>query len=377
MNARAAIGAPALILALASCGAGTPGAHADAGGDVDAPSLSEASSSGQVDAGARETEGQPNDAADGVVGQLEVGADSGSSLDAPAGSDAEDAPAPTDASWSPQVTGGLQGIWGSNANDVWAVGARGTIVHWDGTAWSTVRAPDPSAFDLQGVWGSAPNDIWAVGLRGILHWDGAGWSPPAGVPAMTLFGVWGSGAKDVWAVGARGVVLRWDGAAWSTIVAGSDSASSLGGVWGSGPKDVWAVGAGAIGHWDGKTWSVGTEGAAGITLTGVWGSGANDVWAVGEGTPEIVHWNGTAWSTIPVESSPDVLAAVWGTGPGDVWVVGRNTRGQGAILGHFDGARWSLSRDMFPHGSAFYGVWGSGANDVWAVGFGPSGVLHF
>ena len=32
---------------------------------------------------------------------------------------------------------GLLGIWGSDANNVWAVGEYGTILKWNGSAWNT------------------------------------------------------------------------------------------------------------------------------------------------------------------------------------------------------------------------------------------------
>ena len=53
--------------------------------------------------------------------------------------------------------------------NVWVVGRAGTIVHWDGAAWAVV--PSPTTVDLADVWGSAANDVWAVG-GAILHFDG-------------------------------------------------------------------------------------------------------------------------------------------------------------------------------------------------------------
>src|SRR6185436_15168757 len=82
-------------------------------------------------------------------------------------------------------------------------GAGGTIVRWNGSAWSSVASGTPN--HLYGVWGSGPSDVWAVGDVGtILHWDGsAWWKVPSGT-THDLRGVWGSGPSDVWAVGAPG-----------------------------------------------------------------------------------------------------------------------------------------------------------------------------
>src|SRR5215813_1568126 len=55
----------------------------------------------------------------------------------------------------------LDGVRGSGASDVWAVGEAGTILHWDGSAWTSVSIGTTSW--LYGVWGSGASDVWAVG----------------------------------------------------------------------------------------------------------------------------------------------------------------------------------------------------------------------
>jgi hypothetical protein len=65
-------------------------------------------------------------------------------------------------------------MWGSSANDVWAVGLAGTILHFDGKAWT--RSTAPVTDDLWSVWGSSANDVWAVGGHGaLLRFDGKAW----------------------------------------------------------------------------------------------------------------------------------------------------------------------------------------------------------
>jgi len=111
----------------------------------------------------------------------------------------------------------LESVWGSSANDVWAVGDLGTIRHVTAAAsrWDVV--PSPTTQALHSVWGSAPNDIWAVGDDGaIIHFDGTSWTLssaayPVGRKRPNLFGVWGSAANDVWVVG-DGIVLHFTGA---------------------------------------------------------------------------------------------------------------------------------------------------------------------
>jgi hypothetical protein len=126
------------------------------------------------------------------------------------------------------------------------VGGGGTILHWDGNAWTSVSSGTTSS--LISVWGSWASDVWAVGGGGtILHWDGSAWTSVSSGTTYVLYGVWGSWASDVWAVGYPdvafvGTILHWDGNAWTSVF--SDTTNRLFGVWGSGAGDVWAVGSG-------------------------------------------------------------------------------------------------------------------------------------
>ena len=80
-------------------------------------------------------------------------------------------------------TGTVFGIWGANKDDLWAVGGgvlsgqSAFIWHFDGVSWSD--APDlPQSVTslpvINKVWGTAPDDVWFVGAQGvILHFDGS------------------------------------------------------------------------------------------------------------------------------------------------------------------------------------------------------------
>lgn len=84
---------------------------------------------------------------------------------------------PADAACSAVSSGStamLFGLWGSGADDIWAVGDGGTILHYDGMVWSAVSSGTTES--LYGVWGNGRYDLWAVGDSGtILHFDGTSW----------------------------------------------------------------------------------------------------------------------------------------------------------------------------------------------------------
>ncbi len=81
-----------------------------------------------------------------------------------------DSIAPIPFVWSSVSSGTTQDLWsawGTSASDVWAVGWNGTILHYNGTSWSSVSS-GTLPMDLYGVWGASASDVWAVGSGGIL-----------------------------------------------------------------------------------------------------------------------------------------------------------------------------------------------------------------
>jgi cysteine-rich repeat protein len=139
------------------------------------------------------------------------------------------------ASWTPQ-TGfpELQAITGTSATDMFAVGAAGTIVHFDGVSWSA-QTSNTTAF-LRAVWAAAPDDVYAVGDAGtVVHYDGSTWSVEDPGTKLDLRAVAGSSGGDVFVLGAQAGLLHRDGTTgyWSPVnepIAGSMMAAAGGDV---------------------------------------------------------------------------------------------------------------------------------------------------
>ncbi|HJQ12666.1 MAG TPA: hypothetical protein VJ840_16675 [Gemmatimonadaceae bacterium] len=65
--------------------------------------------------------------------------------------------------WSTQNSSGhtLYGVWGTSPTSVFAVGDGPTVLYYDGSTWTAKSVGIP--IDLRAVWGSGANDVYAVG----------------------------------------------------------------------------------------------------------------------------------------------------------------------------------------------------------------------
>lgn len=100
--------------------------------------------------------------------------------------------------------------------------------------------------DIRSVFGSAANDVWAVGDNGeVYRHDGAFWGPvTTGLSAAPLLGVWrGSPTSPVWVVGGAGTLWKFDGTAWTGLESTTrNQLQSIAGV--KGGTDFWVGGLG-------------------------------------------------------------------------------------------------------------------------------------
>ena len=298
----------------------------------------------------------------------------------------------------------LVSVWGASANDVWTVGSGGTVLHWNGTAWTATPTNRKDTF--RAVWGTSANEIFTASSTdvimrstGVSASGSATWTALPEVttgydPSGSVFCMWGSAPGDL-RIGSRPFYVTLPsgdqttmniltkvpadcGVGWAT----NEGTATVRGIWGASGDDLWVVGdnsdfvkyqLGYTAH--GRrtdaskpyTWTQ-VDSQSGVTLEAIWGSGANDIWAVG-GTGNIRHVSAAApqWDIVESPTTQD-LHRIWGSGANDIWAVGDD-----ATILHYDGAKWTSSVPSLPVGKkrpALYGVWGSGSKDVWIVGDG-------
>jgi len=148
----------------------------------------------------------------------------------------------------------LWGVWGAGPNDMWTVGGNAladgdaTLLHWDGTDWSVVTPPAvtrANVFAYFKVWGTSAGNVYAVGQRGIvIHYDGASWTEvDTGLTSsQDLISLWGTGPDHLVIVGGRGngVVVALDGTTWRTR--SLSPLPGLNGIWMRNPGVAHVVG---------------------------------------------------------------------------------------------------------------------------------------
>ncbi|MBW2733732.1 MAG: hypothetical protein JRH20_15195 [Deltaproteobacteria bacterium] len=210
----------------------------------------------------------------------------------------------------------LTSVWGTDINDVWAAGFGGTVLHFDGTTWTDVPVPtdvfmeqvpdagaptgDAAAEVRQNLWGiwaagrdGVTDELWAVGDRGtVLHYDGVIWTRIDSEVEEKLSGVWAPRAGKVFIVGDFGTILVGDqsGLAKQRLEVDDPAyekfkSKALRAVWGRGGSDIYAVGlSGAIFHFNGNNWLL-VGGAPPQMLRDVWGP-------PGSQTTYILGWDG-------------------------------------------------------------------------------------
>lgn len=293
----------------------------------------------------------------------------------------------------------LHGVWGTSATDVFAVGDKGTIIHYDGTKWSLMDSGLTEEdyvdyVELNDVLGFSSNDVYVVGENSdalILHYNGLSWSSVPWAlyaPNVSLFPyafrhVWGTSSTELFITGAYasgtggewGLFCRFDGNKLYPIMSPFEETYSYPcskGMWGSSSTDIYNVGGGGyygyICHYDGETSSVSlrteTENENN-EFKDIWGSSADDIFAVG-GSGRIYHYDGSAWSRMDT-GTEETFWCVWGTSSSDVYAAG----GLGnSIIFHYDGSTWEPMdcHDPFHTHGTIESIWVSNFRKGFAVG---------
>ena len=237
----------------------------------------------------------------------------------------------------------LNGVWQDSADDVFAVGLNGSVLHYDGTTWSALALNQPT-YQLRAVSGSSKSDVWSVGDAGItVHYNGSTFTTVSTPSAAYFKGVWELTSTNIYAVGSLGgqaVALQsTNGTSWTSIASTPHGiADTLRAVWAADASHIFVVGdAGRLLMYNGSgTWTAFAKPAGNPPFRGVWGTSATNVFAVAT-NGSVYQYNGTTWTAMNSNTTNE-LDAVGGTSASNVWAVGAN----GTTI-HYTGAgNWTF-----------------------------------
>lgn len=234
--------------------------------------------------------------------------------------------------WSQLATGENGNLWWvfGIGGAVYMGGEGGMILRYQQGAFT--RMSTPSTTTVFGIWGTAADDLWAVGGAsgggdGGFAWrlQGGVWVAAPGFPAdiAATGAIWkmsGRSADDAWMVGTNGKVVRWDGAVLTAMTTGTGE--SLFTVHATADRfvAVGGFGTGTILENEGSGWNDVSPPIA-PALIGTYLSG-DAGYAVGQ-DGAVFERNRGGWSEVdlgvPIEQS---FHSVWIDPSGGVWAVG-------------------------------------------------------
>lgn len=263
------------------------------------------------------------------------------------------------------TTADLLAVWGISPSAVYAVGTGGTIIKWNGTAWSSV--PSGVTTTLRAV--TAPRDNTSLILAGgdnglLLGWSGSAWSRFSPFPPVFQINAVSANkfASSLYIGGSGGTYLQWDGNnKWNkpTLYGNSKSLSGLAFMPGS--DEHFMSGAGGLlvrnnaGFFPAQTTNTTAN------LNAVW-AGTQAIYMVGDGGT-IVRRNAGDGQDGMVQTSGTTanLRAVSGANDTTIFAVGD---GGTALLGN--GTSWTKLQAVTSQ--TLYGVYAVDSSTVIAVG---------
>ncbi len=305
----------------------------------------------------------------------------------------------------------IYSIWGTSSTNIFAAGAQGEILQYDGAAWREVYR-FVGGLGISSVWVDSDGYVIASSSGNFVYYDGEEWTVENAVTDRGVIDIWGSSKEDVFAVAPdydTSKIYHYDGVGWQMVHAGSGFWS---GVWGSGPTSVYVVGGefesggyGSIVHYDGVKWEQVFEGN--VRFIDIWGSGEDNIFVTSESG--ILHYDGNQWEWM---READHYSWIWGNSSDDIFAT-RTISRNSYVIDHYDGVRWetlplnmgtedvvfslwgdgkslfvggwrntdynivlglvyryygeSLSEELFPISSSLTGVWGSDSSNIFAV----------
>lgn len=268
------------------------------------------------------------------------------------------------------LDGALLSIWGTSESDVWSVGGDAgegpVVLHWDGSSWQSPAAESDG--DLWWVFGFGGGPVYAGGAGGrILRYDGGSFDPmetPSATPAV--FGIWGCSPDDVWAVGgnigggAGGFAWHLEGGEWVDEPLPDGEVRPVWKVVGKSCSDVRFVGEGGLSFsWDGSGFQPESTGVGESLFTAA--VDGSCYYAVGGISGIILEDCGSGWQDVSPGGAPGFIGVC--AGGGDVYASGQF----GTLYRRESDGTW-VEDEMPPTDESLHACWVDPSGGLWTVG---------
>lgn len=207
--------------------------------------------------------------------------------------------------WRAQVSGTGNQLFAvdfTDANNGWAAGVAGTILHTaDGGATWAAQASGTAMdlYDIQMVSSSVGFVCGDAGTVLTTANGGTTWTPTGPAIGNILLGLHFTSANVGWVVGSAGVIEKTKNGGGSWAAQASGTANALAEVYCASGNDCWAVGAGGVitaTTNSGKNWNLQASGTVN-DLSGIYCTDSSNCWVAGNGGTILNTANGgTNWN---------------------------------------------------------------------------------
>jgi photosystem II stability/assembly factor-like uncharacterized protein len=273
----------------------------------------------------------------------------------------------------------LNSVYFVSEDNGWAVGAHGTIIHYDGSRWNLVESPTVAS--LQAVHFISSTDGWAVGESGvILHYDGTNWQNVSVFDSPHYWrSIYFASPTNGWisggVAGGLAKILHYDGVNWATEYEGKYGISALSFI---SADEGWCVGYGTL-HYLNGTWSVvdtvHTKFNDACFLSSTCGWATASPAKSGPNSAQTWHYDGTDWNLVgnPAPDDSQGLGGIYFIDENDGWTVGWRSQDKGYIM-HFDGISWTFADSAI--GDGLISIYFLDSHNGWAVGYSGT-IVHY
>jgi len=268
-----------------------------------------------------------------------------------------------------------------NPEDGWAVGHRGTIIHYNGTQWQLVDSPTKSR--LNDVYFIASNDGWAVGDSGVIvHYNGTDWQNVSTFDSTNNWtSVYFVSQVNGYICNLQGSIVYYDGVNWEL------NYHIYGAGWQSlyftSEDEGWVVGYKGKSYYKYGMWN--HVDSLNFCFNDVFMLSATSGWVTsspaksGPNSALTWHYNGTEWNLVDNPAPDDSwgLPGIYFTDENNGWAVGgrgseEENKSRGYIM-YYNGISWTLIENSIS--DYLQSVYFLSQNEGWAVGW--NGIILY